>query len=288
MKINITSELFEETKDTVDKFLYISSCVSHFWEDVYNFYRNSERYKLKVCVVAYALKTYYIDKWGKYYYTPTIEEIRAIIGPVEKAIKSKNVDKLLRYYIIAKNEETFYLECDVESYLKRICIAEYYRKYRIKPNKYNPTKISSSTIEEAKNILEKLEEDNYSLIRWYRKSNAPYKLKITAVACAIVSGYDTHYNWYYKKPTTKAVKEILPMVEKAIKKKHMLKIVYVDKKIYSINNLILFEKKGGMWKKDQPKEECDWAKVIDFGYYQNYDNNIYGVDMHKDPAISHV
>lgn len=97
MKINITSELFEETKDTVDKFLYISGCVSHFWEDVYNFYRNSGRYKLKVCVVAYALKTYYIDKWGKYYYTPTIEEIRAIIGSVEKA---KKVKTQINYYVI--------------------------------------------------------------------------------------------------------------------------------------------------------------------------------------------
>lgn len=287
MKIKVTTSLFNQAKEVVDSFR-ISCFIKSFWDGVYDWYLTSNSpYNLRITVIAYAIKSYFIDEDCLHYYSPSIDEIRAIVGPVEKAIKRKEPKKLLQMYIFPKTDEneTFYMKSDVHMYLGQICISEKYRKYRInKPSK--SSKIDSKVIEQAKTIVSEWIEEGgnfwYYFTRWYNSSNTAYRLKVAVVACVAVSGIDRYTSYYYKKPTTFAIKQMLPIIEKAIKRKANIKYTFISRDLkYYIYNLIFIDDRKGGWR-EQPKEQCEYA-CIQYIHIPEWESNIYGINMHKDP-----
>ena len=75
---------------------------------------------------------------------------------------------------------------------------------------------------------------------------------------------------------------MLPIIEKAIKRKANIKYTFISRDLkYYIYNLIFIDDRKGGWR-EQPKEQCDYA-CIQYIHIPEWESNIYGINMHKDP-----
>ena len=132
--------------------------------------------------------------------------------------------------------------------------------------------INTTTINQAKDIVQDIFEswgvkNPVDFCRevedWYcnSKNYVPYELRLAVLATAIVTGADMSESAWYAKPTTEAVRQMLPIVEKKMRSHAPLKIVCAEWSRYMHD---LFT--------DRYYE----------AYTCTYESNTYGIDMHMD------
>ena len=145
--------------------------------------------------------------------------------------------------------------------------------------------ISNATIEQAKDIVATIFEDRkggienfaHDLQKWYvTHKSEPYGLRLAVIACAIVTGGDER-DAYYCKPTTMAVRQMLPKVEHALKHHERLVLVVVDNWLY-MRVYSLFTRPLQYWG-DFPLDE--YAVLEENITYWN----LYRIDAHIDPIV---
>lgn len=131
--------------------------------------------------------------------------------------------------------------------------------------------IKNETINQAKEIVQDLFESWTTknpvefcrkVEHWYcnSKNCAPYELRLAVLATAIVTGADMSESAWYAKPTTEAVRKMLPIVEEKMRKRAPLKIVCAEWSRYMHD---LFTDRF-------------------YDAYTTHDPNVYGIDMHLD------
>lgn len=128
-------------------------------------------------------------------------------------------------------------------------------------------KITNTTINQAKNIVERLFETSINPVEFCRKVEHWYcnskgvsrQLRLAVLATAIVTGGDMSESPYYYKPTTEAVRQMLPIVEEKMRKHAPLKIMCAE-----------------------------WSRYVHYlftdRFYDAYtdDLNVYHIDIHFD------
>lgn len=131
--------------------------------------------------------------------------------------------------------------------------------------------INTATINRAKDIVQGIFEswgvkNPVDFCRqvedWYcnSKNYVPYELRLAVLATAIVTGADMSESAWYAKPTTEAVRQMLPIVKKKMRSHAPLKIVCVEWSRYMHD---LFTDRY-------------------YAYTCAYESNTYGIDMHMD------
>ena len=132
--------------------------------------------------------------------------------------------------------------------------------------------ISNETVNQAKDVVQGLFEswttkNSLEFCRkveqWYRnsKNHVPYELRLAVLASAIVTGADMSESAWYAKPTTEAVRQMLPIVEEKMRKRAPLKIVCAE------------------W---NSRYMHDLFTDRFYDAYTAYDPNVYGIDIHLD------
>lgn len=130
-------------------------------------------------------------------------------------------------------------------------------------------KIDYATINRAKDIVDELFENSINPVNfcrnvenWYLTNKSQtYAIRLAVLAVAVVTGGDMSESCYYAKPTTEAVRVMLPIVEEKMRKRTPLKIVCAEWSRYMHD---LFTNRF-------------------YGAYScTYESNVYGINMHLD------
>ena len=142
---------------------------------------------------------------------------------------------------------------------------------------YNMKNMNNETINHAKEIVQGLFESwtvknpvdfCRKVEEWYcsSKNYVPYKLRVAVLATAIVTGADMSESAWYAKPTNEAVRRMLPIVEKKMRKHDPLKIVCAEYDRWYMHDLF----------------------TDNFYAYTAQDSNVYHIDMHLDSRYEEV
>lgn len=132
--------------------------------------------------------------------------------------------------------------------------------------------IKNETINKAKDIVQGLFESWTTknpvdfcrkVEHWYcnSKNYVSYELRLAVLASAIVTGADMSESAWYAKPTTEAVRQMLPIVEERMRKRTPLKIVCAE------------------W---NSRYTHDLFTDRFYDAYTAHDSNVYGIDVHLD------
>ena len=140
-------------------------------------------------------------------------------------------------------------------------------------------KISNETIETAKEVVDDLfrysaggTDFTYHLEKWYRNNKSkPYALRLSVIACAIVTGIYCKDN-YYTRPANVAIRQMLPKVHKALKHHERLLLCTIDTHYSQIQLEVfeLFTNHHWVFYFNKPDEEPLFT-------------NLYGINAHVDP-----